>query len=315
MSLSVFLELVELRTKLASVLPFLVGTLFAYAYFGEFSPVNTALFFAAMLLFDMTTTAIDNLVHYKKAKDAQYAATVNVIGRAKLDPRRVLHLILGMLGAAVVLGLILAWRTDWLLLLIGAACFAVGIFYTFGPLPLAQLPLGEVFSGVTMGLGIPFIAVFVNVDSARLLHLALAWPNLTLEGDYIALIALALICVTPMATIANIMLANNLADLREDRANHRTTLPMYLGEDRAKALWRGLTYAGYFALVAAVLFGAVSWPALVAVLTVPIAAKNAKRFAAKPDKRKTFPLAIANLVIENGGLAIGLALSLLVKVG
>ncbi|WP_262315689.1 1,4-dihydroxy-2-naphthoate polyprenyltransferase [Lacticaseibacillus parakribbianus] len=315
MTLSVFLELVELRTKLASVLPFVVGTLFGYVYFGELNLVNTGLFFCAMLLFDMTTTAIDNLVHFKKAKDPTYAATVNVIGRAHLDPRRVLALIAAMLAAATVLGLILVWRTDWLLLVIGMLCFGVGIFYTFGPLPLAQLPLGEVFSGVTMGLGIPFIAVYVNAGPGKLLGLELAWPTLTLQGDFISLIALGLICVTPMATIANIMLANNLSDLQEDLANHRTTLPMYLGEAKALGLWQGLTYAGYFALVAAVFFGAVSWPALAAVLTVPLAARNARRFAAKPDKRKTFPLAIANLVIENGGLAAGLALSLLVKVG
>ena len=52
MPLSVFFELVEIRTKLASILPFAIGTLFAVTYFHTFNAVNTILFFMAMLLFD-----------------------------------------------------------------------------------------------------------------------------------------------------------------------------------------------------------------------------------------------------------------------
>lgn len=45
MSLPIFLELVEIRTKLASVLPFAIGTLFAVTYFHAFDWLNTLLFF------------------------------------------------------------------------------------------------------------------------------------------------------------------------------------------------------------------------------------------------------------------------------
>ncbi|WP_179395870.1 1,4-dihydroxy-2-naphthoate polyprenyltransferase [Lacticaseibacillus absianus] len=310
MSVPIFLELVEARTKLASILPFVVGVLFAFVYFGELNGLNTVLFFAAMLIFDMTTTGINNLMDYKKAHDDDYRRTTNVIGRAHLDVRQVTALIVGMLAIATALGLLLVWRTDWLLLVLGMLCFGIGVFYTFGPLPLSRLPLGEVFSGVTMGLGIPFIAVYVNVDSAKLLALRLTWPQLTLSGDLIALIALGLICVTPMATIANVMLANNLSDIEQDTRNHRMTLPMYLGVTGGVRLWLGLTYIGYLALVLAVVLGALTWPALAALVTLPLVARNANRFAHKQDKRTTFPMAIRNLVLENGGLILGLVLSL-----
>ncbi|WP_125705171.1 1,4-dihydroxy-2-naphthoate polyprenyltransferase [Lacticaseibacillus daqingensis] len=313
MSVSAFMELVEARTKLASILPFLVGVLFAFAYFGRLDGVNTALFFVAMLLFDMTTTAINNLMDYQKAKDATYQRETNVIGRRHLAVGQVTALILGMLGAATVLGLVLVWRTDWLLLLIGAACFVIGIFYTFGPLPLSRLPLGEVFSGVTMGLGIPFIAVFINVAPNDLLGLTVTWPVVALHGDFVSLIALFLVCVTPMATIANVMLANNLSDIAQDTANHRMTLPMYLGQGGGVRLWQTLTYSGYVAVVGAVLLGALTWPVLVTLLALPLVARNANRFAHRQDKARTFPMALRNLMLENGGLIIGLALSLLVK--
>ena len=61
MSLPILLELVEIRTKLASVLPFAIGTLFAVTYFHAFDWLNTLLFFTAMLIFDMMTTALNNL--------------------------------------------------------------------------------------------------------------------------------------------------------------------------------------------------------------------------------------------------------------
>lgn len=89
MPLSVFFELVEIRTKLASILPFAIGTLFAVTYFHTFNAVNTILFFMAMLLFDMMTTALNNLMDYRKAKDAHYQTTTNVIGRANLAPKLV----------------------------------------------------------------------------------------------------------------------------------------------------------------------------------------------------------------------------------
>ncbi|EAG2265779.1 1,4-dihydroxy-2-naphthoate polyprenyltransferase, partial [Listeria monocytogenes] len=64
MSLSVFLEVVEIRTKVASVFPFIMGVLFSLVYFHEFHPLNTAIFFLGMLLFDLTTTSINNYMDF-----------------------------------------------------------------------------------------------------------------------------------------------------------------------------------------------------------------------------------------------------------
>jgi 1,4-dihydroxy-2-naphthoate octaprenyltransferase len=147
----------------------------------------------------------------------------------------VLNLIIILLFVALVLGLWLVWRTQWVLFFIGGFCVLIGIFYTQGRLPLNRLPLGEVFSGVTMGFGIPFLMVFVNVLPQSFVAVTWQWPNLFVSGSWVALVTLILVCVMPMGTIANVMLANNLCDLKEDTANHRTTLPMYL--THAQALW------------------------------------------------------------------------------
>ena len=309
MSLAVFIDLVEARTKLASILPFTVGIAFTLAYFHQLNGLNTVLFFVAMLLFDMMTTALNNLMDYQKAKDQHYKANVNIIGTAKLKVKTVQALIITLLAVATGLGLILVWRTGWLLLVIGAACLVIGIFYTFGPLPLSRLPLGEVFSGVTMGLGIPLIAVYVNVDAAKLLDLQLAWPQLALTGDWRALLSLGLVCVAPMGTIANIMLANNLSDHDQDVANHRLTLPMYLSRAASGRLYWSLALVGFAAEVLLVGFGLLPWPVLIGLLALPLVWRQSAQFVAKPDKRLTFPNAIKTLVAENGALIVGLLVS------
>lgn len=308
MPLSVFFELVEIRTKLASILPFAIGTLFAVTYFHTFNAVNTILFFMAMLLFDMMTTALNNLMDYRKAKDAHYQTTTNVIGRANLAPKLVEKMIIGMLIVASLIGLVLVWRTDWLLLLMGMACFAIGILYTWGPLPLSRLPLGEIFSGIVMGLGIPVIATYVNIAPGRLLALDLGWPNVVLRGDFIAIIALGLACVTPMATIANIMLANNMSDLDEDQRNHRHTLPMYLGSWWSPRVYALLAYVGFLAIIFGVIFGALPAWTLMIELAWPLVIKNVHRFIRDPSKQRTFHTAVINLVIENSLLVLGLGM-------
>ncbi|WP_439645195.1 UbiA family prenyltransferase [Lacticaseibacillus camelliae] len=260
-----------------------------------------------MLAFDMMTTALNNLMDYQKAKDDHYRRTVNIIGKAHLSVGLVRGIVLALLILATGLGLVLSARTDWLLLLIGVVCFAIGIFYTFGPLPLSRLPLGEVFSGLTMGLGIPLIATYVNVDASRLLNLQLAWPTLSLSGNWLALLSLGLVCITPMATIANVMLANNMSDIEEDKRNHRVTLPMYLGPKYAAWLYLVLALVGFAAVLVAAVLRLLPWPILLALLPLPLVWRDARRFTAHPDKATTFSLALRTMTVANLALMLGLA--------
>ena len=56
MSLNVFLKVVEIQTKLASLFPFIIGVLFSMTYFGEVQWGNTLVFFIGMVVFDMAWT-------------------------------------------------------------------------------------------------------------------------------------------------------------------------------------------------------------------------------------------------------------------
>ncbi len=123
MSLKVFLELVEIKAKTASVLPFLLGVCFSYYYYHSLNWANLLLFFIAMFLFNMSVDAWDNYNDYHNALDKEeYKQKTNIIGRENLSPREVLWMLLGMAGIATVLGLVLVVRTGWPLLLMGMFC-------------------------------------------------------------------------------------------------------------------------------------------------------------------------------------------------
>ena len=308
--MKVFLELVEIRTKLASVFPFFIGLLFSLYYFKEVNWLNMCLFFIGMIVFDMATTAINNLMDYLKAKDDVYQQSTNIIGKANLNVSEVRNMIIGMIAFSSVIGLILTFRTSLLLLPMGGLCFLIGIFYTFGPIPLSRMPLGELFSGVTMGFGIFFITLYLNVSATDFLTLKFSGGQFVLSGDIKQLIVSVWASIPMMFTIANIMLANNLCDLDQDILNHRYTLPFYIGKQNGVYLFDLLMYSCYVVIGLGVIVGIYHWSMLIVLLTFPIVRKNVSKFNHEQEKRTTFSVAIKNLVLFNGAQIVGLLLSI-----
>ncbi|WP_368645249.1 1,4-dihydroxy-2-naphthoate polyprenyltransferase [Alkalibacterium putridalgicola] len=310
MKVSVFMKLVEIQTKIASLFPFLLGVLFSAYYFSEFNFWNTLLFFVAMILFDMTTTAINNLMDFQKAKDKTYQQNVNIIGRTGLSEKKVIRLIFIMLGLSIVLGLILVYRTTFLLLAIGVVCFAIGIFYTFGPIPISRTPLGEILSGLTMGFGIFFIAVLINDSDGSLIRLAFEGPEFLLTGNLQAIFSVFLVSLPTVFLISNIMLANNTCDLEEDIVNNRFTLPFYIGKERAVLLFNLLMYLSYVIIALSVVLGYLHPLMLAVFITFPLIKKNLNAYNQKQIKTETFVVAIKNVVlfssVEVGLLALSL---------
>ena len=66
-----------------------------------------------------------------------------MIGREKIPETLVRNMIFGMLALTLLIGLYLTWMTGWLLLLMGLVVCFIGVFYTFGPVPLSRMPLGK----------------------------------------------------------------------------------------------------------------------------------------------------------------------------
>lgn len=306
-----FFDLVEIRTKLASVFPFMIAVLFTNTYFHSFHWGKTLFFFFGMLAFDMATTAINNYMDFRKARSKEYKYQENVIGKEQLSERTVVLIIFGLIGFSAIVGITLAIQTGWLLLLMGCACCFIGVFYTFGPIPLSRMPLGEVFSGVTMGLGIFAITIYLNTYDKKLFFMELDLKHFAITGSTTAALAVVWASIPLIATIANIMLANNLCDLEQDIENHRYTLPFYLGKKNAVILFNLLMYSSYAAIVIGLIAGIYRWPILLTFLSLIKVFPQTKAFTAEQIKRKTFVMSIKNLVAFNSSYALGLFITLL----
>ena len=291
------IELVELRTKIASIIPFVVGLLYSIWTFGNFNAVNMALFFIGMVCFDMATTVMNNLMDYVKAKNETYRQEENIIGTSSLTVKQAAIIFGSLVGVATIIGIILVMRTNVILLFVGILCFVIGIFYTFGPIPISRMPLGEVLSGVTMGFGIFWIVIFLNTPETSFAWMGLEKGMLVvrlalLDHFKVVLLSLPLVC-----TIANIMLSNNLCDLETDITNHRYTLVYYIGKATALKLYQGLYLISFIAMLLAVVFK-IAPILMIGTLVVGIPVyKNIQLFIQKQEKRTTFALAIKNMLM------------------
>jgi 1,4-dihydroxy-2-naphthoate octaprenyltransferase len=244
------------------------------------------LFFAAMMLFDLTTTAINNYIDTKTNDQT-----------LQFSRRSAFAIILILLGTSTALGLWMFMLTDAVVLLAGGLCFLCGIFYTFGPLPISRQPLGEILSGVFYGLLIPFILLYINLPAGSLLTLTYGAGVLALSVNVVPALELLLFSVIPVCVTANIMLANNTSDVKKDAAVGRHTLPYYLGLKASLRLFAALYYLTYLALIAMVLIRMLPPVCLLALVTLIPVQKNIRVFFEKQDKEATFIVSIKNFII------------------
>lgn len=282
-----FLNYVEIRTKIASLLPFLLGLTYVLYTYKQVNIRNTLLFFASMLCFDMATTALNNYIDVKtNGKNLDFSPKA---------AKQILYLLLIM---ATLLGLVLVFYSGVIVLLLGALCFGVGIFYTFGPLPISRMPLGEVFSGLFMGLFIPFLVVFINAPEASLIYITFTNWILEVSFNILDLLRLGVVTVPAITGIANIMLANNICDLDEDVSVNRFTLPYYTGVENALSIFAALYYLGFAAIIIMVVFGILPIYGLIAIVGLIPIYQNISKFRKQQSKTITFPLSVQNLVIS-----------------
>ncbi|WP_400245093.1 1,4-dihydroxy-2-naphthoate polyprenyltransferase [Niallia sp. JL1B1071] len=313
MSIRSFLKLVEIQTKIASVFPFFIGILFVLYRYNAFHLKNTLIFFSSMLIFDLTTTAINNYMDYRKANSDKYRKEKNVIGQEGIKESTVIATILTLFLIATGLGIWLTIETGLLVLLIGFICFCIGILYTFGPIPLSRMPLGEVFSGVTMGFGIVFLTVYVNAFDVGIAALAWEKEMIFLQVNIIKIIEIIIVSLPCMFTIANLMLANNICDVEEDIKNHRFTLPFYLGKKYSLWLYNGLYVGSFIAILFSVFLHLLPAIALLSLIAILPVYKHIRIFNELQVKSKTFSLAVKNLIIVNGFLVVSLAMSFIIR--
>lgn len=283
-----FLDYIEIKTKITSLFAFLYTIAFLLYSAHQINWKLTVIFFIAMFVFDLTTTAINNYIDTK--------TNTQIL---QFKRKTALLIIYVLFGISASLGLYLAYLTDVVVLLVGAVCFLCGIFYTYGPVPLSRQPLGEIFSGVFYGFMIPFLLMYINMPEGTLLNLKVSIETISFNIKVFPLISLLLLSVIPVCTTANIMLANNICDVEKDMLVKRYTLPYYLGGKSLK-LFAMLYYMTYLSLIVMVVLKILSPICLIALVSIYPVQKNINQFITVQDKSTTFMAAIKNYVIIMG---------------
>ncbi|SDO74019.1 1,4-dihydroxy-2-naphthoate polyprenyltransferase [Clostridium gasigenes] len=304
MNIQSFLKLVEIQTKVASVIPFMIGTSYAIFKFDNFNIKNAFLMFLATIFFDMTTTAINNYMDYKKAikKDGYGYETHNAVVSYNINPKTVRVTIYIMLVIAAVLGIVLVENTDIVVLALGMVSFTIGILYSFGPIPISRTPFGEILSGLTMGFIITFISVYIHIFDFNIIKITLSLSSnlLGLSLNINELVSIFIVSIPAIVGISNIMLANNICDIEEDIENKRYTLPIYIGKENSLKIFKALYYMGFISIIIGVVFRISPSISLVTLIALKPINNNIKEFMKLQTKKDTFILAVKNFVAMNG---------------
>ncbi|MEK4061285.1 MULTISPECIES: 1,4-dihydroxy-2-naphthoate polyprenyltransferase [unclassified Paenibacillus] len=315
MNVKSFLRFVELPTKVASVIPFLLGSLYALYRFEDFYLLRFALMFVSLLSFDMATTAINNYYDFKKAaKTHGYGyETHNAIVHYKLKESTVVATIIILLVLAVGGGIALVSQTGLIIFLLGGLSFLIGILYSFGPIPISRMPLGELFSGLFMGFVIIFISAYIHSEqSVVTLLFREGWIDLHI--NFVEVLYLFWFSVPAILGIAGIMLANNICDIEDDMENRRYTLPVYIGRGNALLLFKLLYYVSFLDLIVLLLLGVHPVLVVLLLLTLIPLRRNIALFYEKQEKATTFILAVKNFVLMSMARVIVLGLAVVLDI-
>ena len=209
------LQIVDIRTKIVSVSSLAIGTAYAVYATHTFSPLLFVAMLLATLLVDMGTTGFNSYYDFRHGVDTvdtdveQWKALV----QRGIDPVVALRISWLMYGLAAVAGLVIGALADWRIVPVGAVCMLVALLYSGGPLPIARLPVGEIFAGGLLGFVLIVLAAFVQAGT---LDPRVAWLGLPSS-----------------ALIATILSVNNACDIDGDRKAGRRTLAIVLGRERA----------------------------------------------------------------------------------
>lgn len=315
MTIKQFLKLVEIQTKVASLIPFIAGIVFTIYRYGEVKAIILVPLFLSMLCIDLATTTLNNLMDFERdrIKEGYHYEVHNAIGQFKLSTKTVKKVIITLLFLGGAMGLIVAALTDIIVLIIGIGAFGIGILYSYGPIPISRTPLGELFSGLFMGFLIFFVVVYTQIFDLGFINLGVKGSVITVSVDFIEILILFIVSLPLMMGIANIMLANNISDVAEDVENHRFTLPFFLGKKLSLLLFDVLTFTPWLTVTLCVIFKLVPVTSLLVWgVFLPIR-KNVLLFHEVQSKEKTFVVAVKDFILFSGVYILGLLLGDIIK--
>ena len=208
------------KTLPAAIAPVLVGTAFA-GY-----NANAINFFLALIVGVGLQIGVNYANDYSdgvRGTDKDRVGPMRLVGSGAATPQAVKKAAIIAISIAALAGALLALRTSYLLLLVGALAILAAWTYTGGPKPYGYFALGEVMVFIFFGLVATLGTYYVHLQS------------LSFE---------ILLASFAMGSLACAILAlNNLRDLTKDKEAGKNTLAVRIGEKQTRIFFQALLIA------------------------------------------------------------------------
>jgi 1,4-dihydroxy-2-naphthoate octaprenyltransferase len=238
------------RTLPASVVPVIVGTACAVGEGGIIVWRAIAAMVVALAI-QVGTNYQNDYADGVRGTDSQRVGPVRLVASGLATPSEVRKAALLSMLVAAAAGLALAIAVSPWLLVVGAASFLAGYFYTGGPKPYGYLGFGELFVFVFFGLVATIGSAYVQIEKIT---------------------SVAVVAAIPVGLlITALLVANNLRDIPTDGPAGKRTLAVRLGDKRTRWLYCLLILVAFLVLP---IFGALGRPACaLAFIAVVVARK------------------------------------------
>ena len=215
----------------------------------RFGPALAALLVA--LLLQIGSNLANDVYDYERGADTgERHGPTRVTQAELLTPAQVKVGMWVVFGLSALLGLYLAFVAGWVVILIGLAAIFSAIAYTGGPFPLGYYGLGDLFVFIFFGLAAVAGTYFVQAGSvspqAWWMSIPIGW------------------------LIVDILVVNNLRDIKTDRDAGKHTLAVRFGERGTRIQYMVLLLASYLILPVLAFFDILPWTSLLAWLSFPL---------------------------------------------
>ena len=289
---TMMVQLAAPHTWSAAIMPVVVGVAYAISVGSPVSLPLAAAMLAISILMQSAVNTFNDYMDYRTGTDTldnQLDPTDAVLVYNNVSPRSVFVYFLGLMAAALVLGIIVVLRSSWITLVIGLLAAASIVAYSAGKTPLSYLPLGELVSGLVMGGFITLATCYVLIGEFTLFYLVVALPLIV--------------------SIGLINMTNNTCDIEKDVEAERRTIPVLLGRKRAKQAYVATMFA--IEILIYVLVGAMYLPGIAVCVMMSLAFyPGFKALKANPLVLESRGAAMAQVVTLNVTLNAFYALAL-----
>jgi 1,4-dihydroxy-2-naphthoate octaprenyltransferase len=267
----------------ASIVPVVLGGAYAaYAasakggaqvslVFGGFNWLMFGLALIAGLFYHIGVNLFNDYWDFLKGVDREgsYGGS-GVLVAGTMQPREVLSGAIFCCSIGTLLGFIMLWmlysqgpQYAWPLLILGAAGLLGVIWYSGGNAGAKYIALGSPLVFLMMGVGMVLGGYAVQTGSLSLNAVLVSLPVSFL--------------------VAAILQANDTRDIVDDHASNIKTVSTLLGPAGARAYYAFLLFAPYISVIALCCFKVLPWPALLPLLTLPLAIQINKIFVEVKD--------------------------------